>query len=67
TAELVGNFAFDRLGIACFDGSKIHEVDHVRVGTSFAAVTGRDEDENEFVAFATPQKRCHFEGEIWHL
>lgn len=38
-AKLRGNFAFDRVSIANFDGTKVHEVDEVRVGTSFSAVT----------------------------
>ena len=38
---LRGNFAFDRISLANFDGSKVHEVDEVRVGTHFLAVTGR--------------------------
>lgn len=40
-AVLRGNFAFDRISIANFDGTKIHEVDELRVGTHFLAVTGR--------------------------
>ena len=40
-AVLRGNFAFDRISIANFDGAKIHEVDELRVGTHFLAVTGR--------------------------
>ncbi len=40
-AELFGNFAFDRIGIGNFHGSKIHEVDEIRMGTTFRAVTGR--------------------------
>jgi hypothetical protein len=40
-AVLRGNFAFDRISIANFDGTKTHEVDEVRVGTHFLAVTGR--------------------------
>jgi hypothetical protein len=40
-AVLRGNFAFDRISLANFDGSKIHEADEVRVGTHFLAVTGR--------------------------
>ena len=40
-AELVGNFAFDRVGFANFHGTKVHEIDEIRVGTSFAAVSGR--------------------------
>lgn len=40
-AELVGNFAFDRVSLGNFHGTKIHEVDEIRVGTTFRAVTGR--------------------------
>jgi hypothetical protein len=40
-AELVGNFAFDRIGLGNFKGTKVHEVDEIRVGTTFLAVTGR--------------------------
>ena len=40
-AELVGNFAFDRIGLGNFNGAKLHEVDEIRVGTTFLAVTGR--------------------------
>jgi FecR protein len=40
-AELVGNFAFDRISFGNFHGTKIHEVDEVRIGTTFRAVTGR--------------------------
>lgn len=40
-AELFGNFAFDRIGIGNFHGAKVHEVDEIRVGTTFRAVTGR--------------------------
>ena len=39
TARLRGNFAFDRVSIANFDGTKVHEVDEVRIGTSYSAVT----------------------------
>lgn len=38
---LRGNFAFDRISLANFDGAKVHEVDEIRVGTHFLAVTGR--------------------------
>ncbi len=38
-AKLRGNFAFDRVSIANFDGTKVHEVDEVRVGTTYSAVT----------------------------
>jgi hypothetical protein len=40
-AVLRGNFAFDRISLANFDGTKAHEVDEIRVGTHFLAVTGR--------------------------
>ncbi len=41
TATLRGNFAFDRFSLGNFNGDKIHEIDEIRVGTSFEAVTGR--------------------------
>ncbi len=34
-----GNFAFDRICLANFEGEKTFEVDHIRIGTSFSAVT----------------------------
>jgi hypothetical protein len=34
-----GNFAFDRIGIANFEGDKFFQVDHIRLGTNFSAVT----------------------------
>jgi hypothetical protein len=37
----VGNFAFDRISLGNFHGTKVHEVDEIRVGTTFRAVTGR--------------------------
>jgi hypothetical protein len=40
-AELLGNFAFDRISLGNFNGKKLHEVDEIRVGTTFLAVTGR--------------------------
>ncbi len=40
-AVLEGNFAFDRISLGNFHGTKIHEVDEIRVGTTFRAVTGR--------------------------
>ncbi len=40
-AVLRGNFAFDRISLANFDGTKTHEADEIRVGTHFLAVTGR--------------------------
>lgn len=41
TATLRGNFAFDRVSLGNFEGNKIHEVDELRIGTDFGAVTGR--------------------------
>lgn len=41
TATLVGNFAFDRISFGNFHGTKLHEIDEIRVGTTFRAVTGR--------------------------
>jgi hypothetical protein len=40
-AEMSGNFAFDRISLGNFHGTKTHEVDEIRVGTTFRAVTGR--------------------------
>jgi hypothetical protein len=34
-----GNFAFDRISLANFEGEKTFEVDQIRIGTSFSAVT----------------------------
>jgi hypothetical protein len=43
TATLNGNLAFDRISLASFDSlrGQVHEVDEIRVGTSFTAVTGQ--------------------------
>ena len=43
TATLRGNLAFDRISLANFDSlrGQVHEVDEIRVGTSFMAVTGQ--------------------------
>lgn len=41
SARLKGNFAFDRISLGNFDGQKQHEVDELRVGTTFRAVTGQ--------------------------
>lgn len=40
-AELKGNFAFDRISLGNFDGTKHHEIDEIRVGTSYRAVAGQ--------------------------
>ncbi|TWT97755.1 FecR protein [Botrimarina colliarenosi] len=42
TAKLQGMFAFDRVSLGNFEGSKLHEVDEVRIGTDFRAVTARN-------------------------
>ena len=39
SATVRGNYAFDRLSLANFEGNKTHEVDEIRIGTSFRAVT----------------------------
>ena len=40
TAQLRGNFAFDRVSLANYKGTnKSHEVDEIRMGTTFSAVT----------------------------
>lgn len=39
--RLRGNFAFDRIGLGNFEGQKLHEVDEVRIGTTYRAATGR--------------------------
>ena len=44
-----GNFAFDRVSLANFEGDKTYEVDHIRIGTAFAAVTRRT-DNLEFIS-----------------
>jgi hypothetical protein len=43
TATLQGNLAFDRISLANFESRRgqVHEVDEIRVGTSFTAVTGQ--------------------------
>ncbi len=40
-AVIRGAFAFDRVSLANFNGAKVHEVDELRIGTDFRAVTGR--------------------------
>ena len=39
-----GNFAFDRISLANFEGEKLYEVDHIRIGTAFTAVTRRTDN-----------------------
>lgn len=40
-ATIRGAFAFDRVSLGNFEGTKVHEVDELRIGTDFRAVTGR--------------------------
>ncbi|MEQ8848748.1 FecR domain-containing protein [Botrimarina sp.] len=40
TAEIEGIFGFDRVSIGNYNGSKQHEIDELRIGTTFKAVTG---------------------------
>lgn len=40
TAVLRGKFAFDRVSLGNFNGTKVHEVDELRLGTEFGAVCG---------------------------
>lgn len=49
-AQLRGNFAFDRISFGDFDGAKLHEIDEVRVGTSYRAVTGLRDQGAELIA-----------------
>ena len=46
TATGDGNFAFDRISLANFEGDKSYEVDHIRIGTAFGAVTRRSDNLN---------------------
>ena len=40
-ARLRGNFAFDRISLGNFEGTKVHEVDEIRIGAAYRAVTGQ--------------------------
>lgn len=48
--RLRGNFAFDRISFGNFDGKKQHEIDEVRVGTTYRAATGRRDRPAEWLA-----------------
>ena len=48
--QLRGNFAFDRISLGNFDETKEHEVDELRVGTTYRAVTGRRDRGAEMLA-----------------
>jgi FecR protein len=64
-AEMVGNFAFDRISLGNFLGSKIHEVDEIRVGTTFRAVTGRRGRGPDRLAPRVAGKAIEQLGEPW--
>ncbi|MEO1495748.1 MAG: hypothetical protein AAFV43_01230 [Planctomycetota bacterium] len=49
-ARLRGNFAFDRISFGNFDGAKRHEIDEVRIGTTYRAVTGRRDRPADWLA-----------------
>lgn len=57
-AVLRGNFSFDRISLANFDGKKSHEVDEIRVGTHFLAVTGRWGDNQRLLRQLTFQRKA---------
>jgi hypothetical protein len=64
-ATLVGNFAFDRISLGNFDSLKdnTHEVDEIRVGTSFTAVTGqRSLKEMQLAAHGVQQQETRRPG-----
>ncbi|TWT86654.1 FecR protein [Pseudobythopirellula maris] len=50
SASMNGVFAFDRVSLGNFKGSKLHEIDEIRIGTDFAAVTGSPTAANPGVA-----------------
>jgi hypothetical protein len=62
TAMLTGNFAFDRISLGNFDGTKVHEVDEIRVATNFRAATGRRDNLGDKVSprIATGKFKPHF-------
>ena len=49
-----GNFSFDRISLANFEGRKTFKVDHLRIGKSFSAVT-RPRWQNEIPVSDRPQ------------
>ena len=64
-ATLKGNFAFDRISLGNFDSLKdnTHEVDEIRVGTSFTAVTGqRSSKELRLAAYGSQKTQKWPEG-----
>jgi hypothetical protein len=62
-AVLRGNFAFDRISLANFDGTKIQEIDEISVGTHFLAVTGRWGNNQGWLLRRVSQARGRSAGE----
>lgn len=54
SATLSGVFGFDRVSLGNFEGAKVHEIDEVRIGTEFAAVTGLPVVEEPRLAVGPP-------------
>jgi len=54
-----GNFSFDRIGLANFEGEKTLEVDHIRLGTSFSGVTRPRWQADGFETPATSKEQVH--------
>ena len=48
-----GNFSFDRVSLANFEGNKTFSVDHIRFGTNFPAVTRHQWDSNSLAKVVT--------------
>lgn len=54
-ARLRGNFAFDRVSLGNFDGTKVHSIDEIRIGTTYRSVTGqRDNTSDNLVRASGP-------------
>ncbi|MCA9239650.1 MAG: hypothetical protein KDA37_05610 [Planctomycetales bacterium] len=65
SAVLHGNFAFDRISLGNFNGSKVHEVDAIRLGGDFRVVTGQRSFMQSQLAFTAPRgddQRRLFDG-----
>jgi hypothetical protein len=54
-AVMQGNFAFDRISLGNFNGTKTHEVDDLRLGGAFRVVTGQRSFMQGQLAFGAPQ------------
>jgi hypothetical protein len=64
-ATLEGIFGFDRISIANFFGGKTHEIDEIRIGTDFRAVTGaiqREADGEPFSSYFPIPGRANRDG-----